>query len=236
MLKNCLYIVNLLAAITLTFDDGYDSHYESALPLLEAYGFHATFYITSSLLGEPGYLTPAQLIDLFERGHEIASHGVTHRDLRGLSLHQVAEELLGSQRTLEAFLHTPVTSFAPPFGIANPLVFHFLKSHYASNRTIRPGLNCEEQCNRWLILSHVVFHTTLLAQVEQWLDQAISEEKWLVLVYHRISDSTGIVDVSAAVLESHLQAIQRRNIAVKPMRAIIESRSDSQRPRQRSSP
>src|SRR5690606_34815598 len=42
-------------AVVLTFDDGYHSIYEYATPVLQQYGFNATFFLTTAAVGYERY-------------------------------------------------------------------------------------------------------------------------------------------------------------------------------------
>ncbi len=210
--------------VTLTFDDGYSCHYETVLPLLEKYGACATFYVTSSLLNQPGYLTSHQVIALSKKGHEIASHCSTHRDLKKLSFKEVEVELLESKRTLEKLIQTPVLNFAPPFGAFNPTAMYSIKRHYQSSRTIMPGMNVRN-LNPYLIQGYVVRNSTSLKELEEWIQKAITDRKWLVLVYHYIDDTESLISVSKRTFEKHLQLIQRLKIATATIRDVLKSRS-----------
>ena len=78
--------------VTLTFDDGTLCHYETVLPLLEQYHILATFYVSSGFLDTPGYLTTNQVLEMSQKGHEIASHGVSHQNLLKLSSSEIEKE------------------------------------------------------------------------------------------------------------------------------------------------
>lgn len=76
-------------AVILTFDDNYKSEYDFALPILEKYGFNATFFVycdgidgkdAVSVLDEP-LMTSQQLMDIHKRGFDIEAHSVSHLDL-----------------------------------------------------------------------------------------------------------------------------------------------------------
>ena len=66
---------------TLTFDDGLKGHLTVAAPILEKYGFTGCFNIVTGEVGKPGRLTWDDIRELKRRGHEIASHTVTHPNL-----------------------------------------------------------------------------------------------------------------------------------------------------------
>lgn len=70
--------------VAFTFDDGGESFYTEAAPILEKYGFKGIFFVSTAYIGTPGFLTEEQIKELDARGHIIGSH--THNHLRNLSL------------------------------------------------------------------------------------------------------------------------------------------------------
>jgi len=111
--------------VGLTFDDGYVSVLESAVPVLQRHGFGATAYIISDRLGGtnewdegPSWpLLPASGVrELAAAGIEIGSHAATHPRLAGASPEQLAAEVGGSRSSLAALLGTEIRGFAYPYG------------------------------------------------------------------------------------------------------------------------
>jgi len=51
---------------------------------------------------------------------EIGAHSMTHMDLASLSKQQQYNEIIGSKKTLEQLIGTPVVSFSYPYGIKTP--------------------------------------------------------------------------------------------------------------------
>jgi peptidoglycan/xylan/chitin deacetylase (PgdA/CDA1 family) len=105
--------------IVLTFDDGYADQYRFALPLLRAYGDHATFYVVTGTLGRPGHLTWSELQAMSAAGMDIAAHGVGHADLTAMTPQQQLYQVGTSVRTLSERLDEPVESYAYPSGRFN---------------------------------------------------------------------------------------------------------------------
>jgi len=125
--------------IIVTFDDGYKNNYLNAFQVLEEVGFKATFFVIAAGFGinepfkhllwdeaarnhyrkDPGSRIPMdaqELRKLREHGHEIGSHGMTHRSIGNLSHTEGMEEIVRSRETLEKAVGDPVTFFAYPFG------------------------------------------------------------------------------------------------------------------------
>ncbi len=97
------------SAVSLTFDDGMDSHLEVVVPALDARGLTGTFYIKTDDAKRLGRFRYPQ-----RRGHEIGNHTVhhwcsrAHRSeadaigLEDLTLDDMATELEDSDRRLRA--------------------------------------------------------------------------------------------------------------------------------------
>ena len=115
--------------IILTFDDGYRSTYEIAWPLLQRYGFGATLFIVSDLIGKTNVwdvdeiqeplLGEAEIAQLRAGGVEFGSHTRTHLPLTTISPPQAVEELRGSRAALERLLGEPVRVLCYPYGKQN---------------------------------------------------------------------------------------------------------------------
>jgi peptidoglycan/xylan/chitin deacetylase (PgdA/CDA1 family) len=101
--------------VILTFDDGSETTYTTALPLMQRYGFTGTSYIVYNYIGTTNYMSVDEIRALHSAGWEIGSHSLSHVDLTARSDRQM-DEILGSRRQLESLLGFPVVSFAYPFG------------------------------------------------------------------------------------------------------------------------
>ncbi|NIQ16270.1 MAG: polysaccharide deacetylase family protein, partial [Candidatus Dadabacteria bacterium] len=67
--------------IALTFDDCYDSHLLFVKPLLEAYGFTATFFVSGHYLTCCKKFQPKHLVDFDRGGFELGNHLNAHIDM-----------------------------------------------------------------------------------------------------------------------------------------------------------
>ena len=62
------------AAVSLTFDDARPSQLDAGVPMLDAYGFKATFYIATARAQE----RLSEWKDVLATGHEIGNHSMRH--------------------------------------------------------------------------------------------------------------------------------------------------------------
>ncbi len=114
--------------IILTFDDGGETVYTTALPIMQKYGFTGTAYIIYNYMWIPRYMDAEQIKSLHTAGWEIGSHGLSHVDLPTNPARQKSE-IVESRRKLEAKLGLPVLSFSYPFGTYDKDSLYYI--HYA---------------------------------------------------------------------------------------------------------
>ena len=125
-----------LAAVSMTFDDAFPSQIEKAIPLLDAQGLHATFFVHTDNVKE----TWASTWDAWKRaaatGHEVGSHTKTHPNLTHVqSARQLRNEIEGSADLIEQNLGLRPISFAYPFSAANDAVQRQVRSVYLLDRS-----------------------------------------------------------------------------------------------------
>ncbi|WP_432839267.1 polysaccharide deacetylase family protein [Dactylosporangium sp. CA-092794] len=213
------------ALISLTFDDGWRSQYTAGLPLLDKYNMDATYYLLTSTIDYPDYMTKAQMGDLATHGIELASHTVDHPHLPTLTAAQIDAELKDSQATLRQWYGTGVAkNFATPYGEYNATVLTTSKKYYRSHRSTDEGYNTKDGTDVNNIKVQNILNTTTPAQVGQWIDQAIRDKSWLVLVYHEVSTTAEdpTYAVTPANLEAELKLIQSKSIAVRTVDQALD--------------
>jgi peptidoglycan/xylan/chitin deacetylase (PgdA/CDA1 family) len=121
--------------VVLTFDDGYRSLLQYALPILARYHFHATVFAIAGYIGRPNlwdvkfflprfhHLDWAELRELMQAGWEIGSHSLSHDYLPALSDQRLQHDLVESRKILEDNLQTPVRHLSLPFGRGDHRVY-----------------------------------------------------------------------------------------------------------------
>ncbi|MEM7761830.1 MAG: polysaccharide deacetylase family protein [Cyanobacteria bacterium P01_A01_bin.40] len=117
-------------AVLITFDDGYQSFFDCAFPILKEYGFSATVFLITNKIGtqlENYQLMGWQEIEQLQAaGIEFGSHSANHPSLTVLTYEEVVREGLRSRLIIEQKLGTKIKAFAYPYGDVNPLVRHLI--------------------------------------------------------------------------------------------------------------
>lgn len=127
--------------VVITFDDGYEDNYLTALPLMEKYGMKGTVFVIAGQVGQTEYVTWEQLIELQQRGMEIGSHTYSHVALNEISPPEQLAELVRSKQVLEANLGQSVDFLAYPYGqYDSATVAAVQQAGYTGACTGRPGL------------------------------------------------------------------------------------------------
>lgn len=114
--------------VMITFDDGSIGQYDIGVPTLESHGFRGVFFIMTIATGRKGYMSAAQLREMSDRGHLIASHTWDHHSVLEYDSAAWKVQLSGSVKTLEGITGKPVRYFAYPFGLWSPASFPHLRS------------------------------------------------------------------------------------------------------------
>jgi peptidoglycan/xylan/chitin deacetylase (PgdA/CDA1 family) len=135
---------NTKPPVLFTFDDGRESNYTIAAPLLESYGARGVFFVVPAFAecsededegltfyrtrinpdSRPGDerwedwkpMNPSQIAELAARGHAIGNHTLTHQRLAGLPEDALEREIGDSARKLASWTKQPVDAFAWTFG------------------------------------------------------------------------------------------------------------------------
>ncbi len=108
--------------VVFTFDDGYRDNLTVALPILQKYGFTATVFVATDLMGTRNYLTWDEVRELQRQGVEIGSHTASHVALAKLAPDAVRQELTRSQAAIRGQTGQAPLTLAYPFGSRSPEV------------------------------------------------------------------------------------------------------------------
>jgi len=117
--------------VAITFDDAYLDTYTHAFPILKHFGFTATVFVVTGLVGKESAWSATirvpladwdQLRDMAAHGISIQSHTCTHPDLTVLPDDAVLRELRDSAGQIEEMVGSPADCVAYPYGKVNPRI------------------------------------------------------------------------------------------------------------------
>lgn len=202
--------------VSITFDDGWTSQYENALPLLEKYGIKGTFYIISDTLvpGKyDGYMSKAQVLTLHTKGHDIQSHTVTHAHLPKVTAAKLKNELVNSKSAIEAVIGAPVTGLAYPYGEYNAKVITAAKSAgYTNARTVEDETLNTPATDVFKLKSYSPTLSTPLATLKAAIDTANANGQWVIIAFHEINNLGDEYSNTPAYLDAVLQYVEESGI------------------------
>ncbi len=140
-------------AMAITFDDGFENVLISAAPIMQDYGFAATVYIITGMVGrttqwtdrgaplpEVRLLSWSQIGALKVQGFEIGAHSVTHGFLSQYSPDDLRRELMEPFDTLYREIGSRPLSFAYPQGdYSHRVVASVREAGYTTAVTVNQG-------------------------------------------------------------------------------------------------
>lgn len=137
--------------VVLTFDDGYEDNYFSALPVLKKYNFSAAVFLATGFAGEKipnsadfplKSLNWRQIREMHDSGLiDFQPHTVSHPKLSRVSFEEAEKEILQSKKCLEENLKKTCRFFAYPKGDYSRQTEDLLKKHgFSLALTIKEGL------------------------------------------------------------------------------------------------
>lgn len=129
--------------LVLTFDDGYESIYKEAFPVLQNYGMTATVFLVMGDQTEKSdsehlptisgrkMLSWENIYEMQAAGIDFGSHTLTHPDLTQLHLEHIDREIRESKTKLEDTLGREVSAFAYPYGYHTRTIREIVKKYYS---------------------------------------------------------------------------------------------------------
>jgi peptidoglycan/xylan/chitin deacetylase (PgdA/CDA1 family) len=127
--------------IVLTFDNGYQSQFTQALPVLQRLGWVGDENIQlSGLPPSQGGLGEGEVRGLLAAGWELDTQGFSHADLITLGAERLHSEVAVTRGVLQRRYHVPVNWFCYPSGHYDSTVIAAVRgAGYVGSTTVVPG-------------------------------------------------------------------------------------------------
>ena len=222
--------------ISLTFDDSLADQYANALPILQQYGMHGTFYAISGYIGNNAdYMTLPELQAAYNAGNEIAGHTVLHPYLTHLSTDEATREVCGSRDTLLGW-GFPVTDFAYPYSDTSSAVKAIVQQCGYNSARMSEDLRGPDSCLSGCPLTDAippadpyvidtpdsVRDNWTLSDLKNLVTGAQSQGGWLPLVFHHVCDADcNSYSISPADLSAFLAWLSTQNVSVQTVQQVM---------------
>lgn len=135
----------------ITFDDGYESVFAAAFPVLQQFGMSATVFLAVGETRDPrpsdrlpslsgrSMLSWNEIKEMQQHGIAFGAHTLTHPDLTELPPDRLEVEMAASKATIEHALGRSADSFAYPFGRFDRRSYDIARRHFTCACSDRLG-------------------------------------------------------------------------------------------------
>ena len=152
--------------LAITFDDGFVSNLEAAVPVMREFGCRAINYLVADRIGktsdwesaEGGEARPLmdepQIRDWMAAGNWVGAHTCTHPRLSRIPRERAREEIVSGKKKLEDRFGVPMEHFAYPFGDYDEVVVDLVReAGFKTASTMDRGVNFRDsdpfRLKRW---------------------------------------------------------------------------------------
>ena len=219
------------AAVVLTYDDAIDQHLDNALPVLDALGLKATFYITGYSSSVRNRMDAWRKLAL--KGHELGNHTLYHPcvggtgrewvkpdyDLQHYSVQRMLDETRMNNVFLQALDGKTTRTFAFTCGdmkIGDSSFIGLMKNDFTAARAVRAEMHTIDKVDLYNVDCYYVNGQTA-EQMEAWVKEAVATKSLLVILFHGVGGGNAL-NVSVEAHRAFLQYLkQQKNIWVAPM-------------------
>ena len=179
--------------ISIAFDDGTQSVYDNAFPLMQSRGITGTFYIITDKIRDfsldSSYMNIAEIQALQANGNEIGSHSKTHQDFTTLPTNQIIDECRISKQVLQ-YYGLSANNFAYPYGVGiTNTINSIVSQYYRSARVayVSPGSN-PIPTNQFQLIGYPgeTGDTTALTRLKNFVNTIYSSNVWAVIYFHNV--------------------------------------------------
>jgi peptidoglycan/xylan/chitin deacetylase (PgdA/CDA1 family) len=169
--------------VLITFDDGFESVYNNAFPILKKYNFVGNLFLITNTLNKDKYLTISQIQEMIHYGFSIGSHSVNHKKINSIKKIHDKNELIESKKSLKEMFNKNIDFFAYPYGIFDETTEEIAeKAGYLGAFTIIKGFNSRDtnsfELYRFQITNTDVFNVNIFQKI-------LTEDRKLLAMYYK---------------------------------------------------
>jgi peptidoglycan/xylan/chitin deacetylase (PgdA/CDA1 family) len=213
--------------VCICFDDGWLSAYINATPILNQYGFKATFGIITQYAdyNYPAYMNWSDIEKLAKNGEDIASHTYNHIALATLDNASIIYQLSQSKQDLNSHgINTQIFVYPYGSGSENASVESLVQKYYLSARGITENpLNITQPFDKFALPAYGILNTTTLPNFAKFVNQA-NNSTIVVIYYHKIDNENVDTATTPQLFASEMQYLKDNNFTVMTLQQLFTSK------------
>lgn len=169
---------------------------------------------TASLEHLQRYMDMTEVKEIWNEGHEVGPHTLTHPDLTSLPIAEATEEIVESRNDLAALGITPLDLFIYPYGYYNDNVINILKQNgFRAARGGDIGYNYPDT-PKYRLRTQQIDRNTTFDEFKYEVDTAIREKSWVIFMFHQIDTTGEYYAIPPAEFQKMIDYLKERSIRV----------------------
>ena len=210
--------------VVICFDDGWQNQYDNALPILNQFGFKATFGIITGYVDDnlPMYMSWREIVELALDGQDIASHTYNHKNLNFVDAATITFELNKSVQDLDAYgIKAPVFIYPQGGGAGNATVESLVQQYFLVGRSTREAtVKMDRTFDAFNIPAYPILNSTTFSDFSNMVNQA-GNSTVPILFYHKISDEDVSTATTQQMFAAEMQYLHDNGFTVMTMRDLF---------------
>ena len=202
------------AALTMTFDDGYDSNTGVIVSdTLERFGYRGTMMLGACFMDSDTIIK--EWNDIFARGVlDVGCHGYNHEEPTKLPQSKYEHEIKDAIEFLRAkFPGQRVLTFATPYAHINDAYEDYLSQFVIGNRLEAGGstINLSQSLsyNPYRVKAVSVNTNVGISNAKTEVELGVKGGKWIVELYHCVKQGASGVDIESSTFVAHCEWLYR---------------------------
>lgn len=212
--------------VSFSFDDVPKTAVTLGSSILDNHDVAGTFYVCGGLTDkiEANMMCHSEqdLLDLIDRGHEIASHLFHHTNCADLSAENLKKEILLNNHFFSALQKDRnLINFSYPFGGTTLLSRFIMAKQYATSRGIRPGINHGIVDLSNLYANSIYSKNTNETNILDVLQETKKKNGWTIFYTHDVAEIPSEWGTHPELLEFAVKKSVELGCDVLPIRNAI---------------
>ncbi|MCG3116578.1 MAG: polysaccharide deacetylase family protein [Candidatus Manganitrophus sp. SA1] len=176
--------------VIFAMDDGARTQYSEGFPIFQNFGIRGTLFVYGSNIGDPAFLTEANLHEFHDAGWEIGNHSYTHPDFTLLTQSEIENEIAQNRTWLNDRGFTEALNLlAPPYSVLNPTIEAAAAAQ--GIRLMRGGTNKRQPFAKGIPKRYDIYTSELdyrfsLDTAKGYIDAAVREGSCQIFTFHNI--------------------------------------------------